>query len=111
MNPRLEEVTMKNVTNEDIETSWKGSSHVVKAGASVKVPSYVASFVCSQVAGLEYGSVLTDEKVEEKVEAAPEPSETDELVKEYEDLSGKNVSGRFKNDEEWLTKKIAELKA
>jgi len=49
--------------------------------------------------------------VEAKKEGATELSELEKLREEYVAVTGKELSPRFMNDEDWITKKIAEHKA
>jgi len=49
--------------------------------------------------------------VEAKKEPATEPSDLEKLREEYVAVTGKELSPRFMNDEEWINKKIAEHKA
>lgn len=49
--------------------------------------------------------------VEAKKEGATEPSDLEKLREEYVTVTGKDLSPRFMNDEEWINKKIAEHKA
>lgn len=49
--------------------------------------------------------------LEAKKEGAAEPSDLEKLREEYVAVTGKDLSPRFMNDEDWITKKIAEHKA
>lgn len=49
--------------------------------------------------------------VEAKKEPTTEPSDLEKLREEYVAVTGKELSPRFMNDEEWIKKKIAEHKA
>lgn len=110
---------MKVTNSQDVAIKgyvYKGESVTVGANASV---SGVGAETAAQMAKTfpwlvveAEAPVVAEVKKEEvkvaQVEAVP-VAELEALVAEYEKLSGKKVSLRFKNNPEWLKTKIAEL--